>query len=587
MAISREFIQDIHDRLDIVDMISSYVSLKPSGRLYKGLCPFHGEKTPSFMVYPDTNSFYCFGCGAAGDVINFMMRIENLDRMEAIKACAEKAGMTMPEEGYDDSLAKRRLRLLSANREAARFFNAQLNDEKNRNILEYFLKRGLTPNTIKKFGLGYAPDSWTALTDHLKSMGYSEQELVLANLTKRSDKNGRCYDNFRNRVMFPIIDVRGNVVAFGGRVMDDSKPKYVNTSDTPVYKKGAGIFALNFAKSNPDKRLILVEGYMDVISMHQAGFTQTIACLGTALTPEQANILSRYAEEVVLCYDNDEAGAAATERALRILARTNLSVKVIRPEGGKDVDEIIRTHGKDRIAGLISGAMNEVEYSLAALRYRFNILTDDGRLKYLTAAAEVLADSTHIETEIYTTRLANEFGISKDALLAQIEDARKSLKRKRAAQQRKEEQKIISSSFADKNNPEREKKLRAASAEERLIASLMRNPDYYKKLSGKFTPEDFVTDFNRRVIAFLIELIEGGYSTEVSMFGECFTSEEVGSITRIYLNGEEAANTLKECEDCIEVIKKEKAKSTDGFSGGDITDEQFADFFSKKNKDNE
>ena len=249
MAISERFIQELQERVDIEEVISSHITLRRRGKTLVGLCPFHNEKTPSFTVYPDTNSFYCFGCGAGGDVISFIRRIANLDYVEAVKTVAQMAGMSMPEDGYDDTLAKRRMRLLAANREAARFFNACLMDEKNRPALDYFLRRALTTATIRHFGLGYAPDSWHALTEHLRSKGFTYEEMVLANLVRRSDKNGKAnyYDNFRNRVMFPIIDLRGNVIAFGGRVMDDSKPKYINTSDTPVYKMSNGVFALNFA----------------------------------------------------------------------------------------------------------------------------------------------------------------------------------------------------------------------------------------------------------------------------------------------------------------------------------------------------
>ncbi len=583
MAISRDFIQDLHDRLDIEEVISSYVSLKPAGRLRKGLCPFHGEKTPSFTVYPDTRSFFCFGCGAAGDVISFIMRIENLDYVEAVKACAELAGVAMPEEGFDDSLAKRRVRLLSANREAAKFFNACLNDEKNRHALDYFLKRGLTPNTIKKFGLGYAPDSWRALTDHLKNMGFSEQELVLANLSKRSQKNDSCYDNFRNRVMFPIIDVRGNVVAFGGRVLDDSKPKYVNTSDTPVYKKGAGVFALNFAKNNPDRRLILVEGYMDVIAMHQAGFTGSVACLGTAFTADQANILARYADDVLICYDNDEAGRKATQRALTILGKTSLNIKVIKMEGGKDADEILRTYGKEKFNALITGASNQIEYNLSALQTRYNILTDDGKLRYLSDAAEVLAECSDIEVDIYSTRLANELNVSKDALIARINSAKGKRRRRMQSEEKSAQMKMLRESFGIKSNPERRKNLKAAAAEETLIASLMRNPEFYAKLRDRFTLDDFVTDFNRRIIIHLIELIEGGYQTDISMFNESFTPDEIDSIALIAQKGGETANTLKECEDCIAVLKKEKsAPRRDG--GEEMPDEDFSNYFKHKEK---
>ena len=275
MAISERFIQDLQEKVDIETVISSQVNLKRRGKTLVGLCPFHNEKTPSFTVYPETRSFYCFGCGAGGDVFSFIRRTENLDYVEAVKAVAQMAGVPMPEDGYDDTLSKKRMRLLSANREAARFFHACLMKPENKPALDYFLNRGLSLNTVRHFGLGYAPNEWRALIEHMRSKGFTDEELVLANLARRSEKNGRtsCYDNFRNRVMFPIIDLRGNVIAFGGRVMDDSKPKYINTSDTLVYKKSNGVFALNFAKNDNDNKLILVEGYMDVIALHQVAKT--------------------------------------------------------------------------------------------------------------------------------------------------------------------------------------------------------------------------------------------------------------------------------------------------------------------------
>ena len=425
MRINERFIQELQDKIDIEQVISSHINLKRRGKNLVGLCPFHNEKTPSFTVYPESRSFYCFGCGAGGDVISFVRRMDNLDYVEAVKAVAQMAGVPMPEDGYDDTLAKQRMRLLEANREAARFYHACLMDPKNKNALDYFLKRGLSINTIRRFGLGYAPDDWRELINHLKSKGFTEHELVLANLARRSDKNGRAnyYDNFRNRVMFPIIDLRGNVIAFGGRVMDDSKPKYINTSDTPIYKKSNGVFAMNLAKNNNDNKFILVEGYMDVIALHQAGFTNAIACLGTAFTSEQANLLSRYAEEIIICYDNDEAGKTATARALGVLGKTGLKLRVVRMAGGKDADEIIRKHGKERFADLLKEASNKTEYRLLEERNKYNLNTDDGKLRFLMAATQVLATCGSIEQDIYATRLSNELGVSVESIKAQLKTA--------------------------------------------------------------------------------------------------------------------------------------------------------------------
>lgn len=582
MAISERFIQELQERVDIEEVISSHITLRRRGKTLVGLCPFHNEKTPSFTVYPDTNSFYCFGCGAGGDVISFIRRIDNLDYVEAVKTVAQMAGMSMPEDGYDDTLAKRRMRLLAANREAARFFNACLMDEKNRPALDYFLRRALTTATIRHFGLGYAPNSWHALTEHLRSKGFTYEEMVLANLVRRSDKNGKAnyYDNFRNRVMFPIIDLRGNVIAFGGRVMDDSKPKYINTSDTPVYKKSNGVFALNFAKNANENKLLLVEGYMDVIALHQAGFTNAIACLGTAFTSEQANLLSRYAEEIIICYDNDGAGREATQRALAVLGKTGLKLRVVTMSGGKDADEIIRTHGKERFAELLGMAANKTEYRLLQERNKYNLNTDDGKLRFLTAAAQILAECSAIECDIYATRLSNELGVSAESINAQVRSAKTRQRRSDESKRLKESEALIERSFADKNNPQRAANIRAAKAEETLIASLMRNPDFYPKLKDKFSADDFVTDFNKRIMRCLADKLDKGFIPELSLFAREFTPEEMGSVTRIYMSSAELNNTLRECEDCISVLQNAaESKPTDVSS---LSAEEYLKLFNKK-----
>lgn len=582
MRISERFIQELQDKIDIEDVISSHVNLKRRGKTLVGLCPFHNEKTPSFTVYPESRSFYCFGCGAGGDVISFVRRMENLDYIEAVKSVAQMAGVSMPEDGYDDTLSKQRQRLLSANREAARFFHEQLMNPKNKIALDYFLKRGLTINTIRRFGLGYAPNDWHELINHLKTKGFNEYELVLANLARRSDKNGRAnyYDNFRNRVMFPIIDLRGNVIAFGGRVMDDSKPKYINTSDTLVYKKSNGVFGLNLAKNANENKLILVEGYMDVIALHQAGFTNAIACLGTAFTAEQANLLSRYADEVIICYDNDGAGRTATARALGVLSKTGLKLRVVQMSGGKDADEIIRTHGKERFADLLKGAASTTEYKLLEARARFDLGTDDGKVEFLNAAAQILAGCGIIEREIYANRLSAELGVSVEGINAQIKNAAARQRRLEESRKKSETQEMLNKSFEDKNNPERTKNLMAAKAEETLISSFMRNPDFYKKLKDKISPDDFVTAFNRRIFECLVKGLEEGFFPDLSLFSSDFTPEEMDSVTRISLISASLGNTLKECEDCIAVLKEHsEPKVTDA---SNVSDEEFLKLFKKK-----
>lgn len=583
MAISDEFLNELRARTDIESVISPYVNLKRAGRNVKGLCPFHNEKTPSFTVYTDNQSFYCFGCGAGGDVITFVRRIENLDYIEAVKTLAERAGMQMPEDGYDDSLAKHRQRILAANREAARFFHSYMMSEQGRTGLDYFLGRGLTMQTIKHFGLGYAPDSWDALLKHMRSKGFTNQELFDANLVRESTKyeKKKYYDNFRNRAMVPIIDLRGNVIAFGGRVLDDSKPKYINTSDTLVYKKSNGVFALNFAKNgNPDK-LIVCEGYMDVIALHQAGFTNSIACLGTALTHEQARLVSRYANEVILSYDSDEAGQKATRRAIEIFGSTGVKLRVLKLTGGKDPDEIIKKYGKEKFQGLIDGAANDIEYGILREREKYDLDSIDGRTKFLTAAADILANSNPIVQDAYASKLAEEMKISKDAIMQEI---RRAFKRKTRADEKKRFSDIVRDTTAmkDEINPEKAKYMRAARAEEILIATIMMNPDFYPKIKDRIDEETFVTDFNRRIFNAVAERLENGRSIELSMFAAEFTPEEMGRLAQLNTMGDRISSTVAECDDCIKVLKQEKAKLT-AVNASDTDGDSFRNLFKNLN----
>lgn len=583
MAINDEFLNELRARTDIESVISPYVNLKRAGRNVKGLCPFHNEKTPSFTVYPDSQSFYCFGCGAGGDVITFVRRIENLDYVEAVKALAERAGMQMPEDGYDDSLAKHRQRILAANREAAKFFHSYMMSEQGRTGLEYFLNRGLSMQTIKHFGLGYAPDSWDGLLNYMRSKGFTNQELFDANLVRKSTKGDKVhyYDNFKNRAMVPIIDLRGNVIAFGGRVLDDSKPKYVNTSDTLVYKKSNGVFALNFAKNGNPSRLIVCEGYMDVIALHQAGFTNSIACLGTALTQEQARLISRYADEVVLSYDSDEAGQKATRRAIDIFGTTGVKIRVLKLTGGKDPDEIIRKYGKEKFQGLIDGAANDIEYGILRERDKYDLQSIDGKTKFLTAAAEILAGSNSIIQDAYASKLASEMEVSKDAIIREI---RRAYRRKAANAEKNRFSEIVreTTSKKDEINPERAKYPRAARAEETLIATVMLNPDFYKRIKDRATEDIFVTDFNRRVYRSLAKRLEDGRSIELSMLACEFTPEEMGRLAQLGTMGDKISSTVAECDDCIKVLKQEKAKLLT-VSPSELSEDEFRKLFKNLN----
>ncbi len=580
MRFDDAFLMELRSRADIETIISSYVNIKRAGRISKGLCPFHGEKTPSFTVYPDTQSYYCFGCGSGGDVVTFIKNIENLDYLDAVKFLADRVGMDVPEENsYDNTINKRRLRMLEANREAARFFHSCLGTKDGAVGYQYFKNRGLSDETIKKFGLGFAPDSFNALTSHLMSKGYTKDELVFANLARRSQKNeNNIYDNFRNRIMFPIIDVKGNVIAFGGRVMDDSKPKYLNTSDTMVYKKSQGVFALNLAKKSGKDSLILCEGYMDVIALHQAGFTNAVAGLGTALTSEQASLLSRYASEIMIAYDADEAGQKAATRALQIFKNTPAKIKVLRLSGGKDPDEIIKNYGVEKMRAIINGAANEIEFALLREHSKYDVASDDGKRQYLRSAIEILSNVGAVELDIYASRIADELSVTKSVI---VDEAKRIAKKKVYSNQKKEFNQIQrQGDILDNLNPERRKYHAGAKAEEMLIAILMSNPEHLKMVDEKLDAEDFVTDFNKRIFKAVASRLREGKSAEISfLYGE-LTDEEISAVAKIQTISHTLNNSIDECADCIKVILNEKnKKSLKDVNVESISDEDFLKFF--------
>ena len=582
---SDDFIQQLRDRNDVESVIGSYIDLKRRGKNLVGLCPFHNEKTPSFTVYPETASYYCFGCGAGGEVINFIRNIENLDFTEAVKLLADRAGLQLPQENYDDSTAKLRRRIYEANREAARFFHEALFTEQGKAQLAYLHDRRITPKMIKHFGLGAAPDDWHALENHLKEKGFHRDELVAANLLRFSDKNGKRYyfDAFRNKVMYPVIDVRGNVVAFGGRVLDDSKPKYINTSDTLVYKKSNELFALNFAKNGNDRKLILCEGYMDVIALHQAGYENAVAGLGTALTPEQVSLISRYADEVALCYDSDEAGQKAVRAAMALFSKTGVKVKVIRLEGGKDPDEIIKNHGRERFEKLLNKADNDTEYKLSKLREKYIVETDDGKLNFLREAVKILAFCDSIERDVYAMRLSDELGVGKDAILHQITELRRKENYRKTKAELSTAQKKAQTLDAAAD-PQRLKNVRAAKAEDIILITLLNNASFYKNFKERLSKDVFVTPVNKRLLEIIANRLEESESIDISHLSQYLTSEEVSVVARLLANQAMVSNTLKECEDCLLVLEEEK-KKRETPTPANMSDDSFLRFFSSLNKE--
>lgn len=556
--IPEDIINEIKYRNDIETAVSQYVNLKRRGKNLVGLCPFHSEKTPSFTVYPENGSFYCFGCGVGGDVFTFTGLIENLDYIESVKLLAERSGITLPQDGYDDSMQRLKKRIYDINRDTARFFHAFLMSPGGKWALDYLTGRGLTLKTIKHFGLGAAPDSWDALIHHLKEKGYTESDMLAANVIGKSQR-GSLYDRFRKRVMFPIINIRGNIVAFSGRAMpgeDKQGGKYVNTADTPVYKKSENLFGINFAKNVCSERVILVEGNMDVISLHQAGFENTVAPLGTAFTTEQANLLSRYTKEIVLMLDADAAGQKAVRRASELLENTGLSVRVVVVPDGKDPDEYIKKNGKERFAALLEGAVSDMEYKLLTAAKDINLDNEDGRLKYLAAAAEIIAASDDIMTrDIYIGRLSEKYGVSRTALTARIEELRK---RNRRQKQKKEISDIIRPKYTkDDINPERRKSVKGTAAEETLIAVLMKNPDFYKIALDKLPPEKMLTSLNRRIYETILSVLERGGTLDISVFAEKLLPAEIGYLVSLQNSEKAGKNPEIVLKDCIGVILEE------------------------------
>ena len=524
--IPHEYIEELTRRTDIVELVGSYVQLKRKGRLYGGLCPFHSEKTPSFYVYPDTQSFYCFGCGAGGDAIAFARKINSIDYPEAVKLLAARAGMPEPQE--DDKTGRMRSRILSMNKEAARFFHACLNStvEEARQARAYWRRRGLDDRTIVRFGLGYAPNDGQALYQFLRDKGYNQQELDASGLFKRS-ASGRIYCLFWKRVMTPIFDLRGNIIAFGGRVLDDSKPKYVNSPETLVYHKSDTVFALQIAKRSASRRFVLCEGYMDVISMQQAGIDTAVCACGTALTPDQVRLISEYAEEVILSYDSDEAGQKATLRSLELFRNSPVKVGVLQIPGAKDPDEYIKKYGAERFRALLDGVGNALDFRLGRLRSQYDLSQDAQRLEYVKQAVDLLAErSSPTEQEVYAGRLAEETNISKTAIMTQLETAVKRVGSKRRYEKKKAvlqsgEMNQIKVSYTAGGS----QALGIVSAQQRLLAAILREPQYLDLVKDQLTAEQFIQPQQKELYEAMLRCREQGVEISLTAL-HAFAGEE-------------------------------------------------------------
>ena len=576
--ISKETIEQVIMRNDIESLIGSYVSLKRAGSNLKGLCPFHSEKTPSFTVYPQDNSFYCFGCGAGGDAITFIRKRENLDYPDAVEFLANSAGITIvtDERGAYKATPKiDRARIFKMNTDAAKYFHQRLFDKTPdaQNALAYFTQnRGLSLATIKHFGLGFAPNSFNMFSKHMLSLGYTYDELVAGFLCGRSEERGTYYDAFRNRVMFPIIDVSGNVIAFGGRVLDNSTPKYKNSSDTPVFKKSRNLFALNFARHTCQESLILCEGYMDVIAMHAAGFTNAVATLGTAITAEQARIISRYTKKVIISYDSDEAGQKAAMRAVKLLSEVGLDVVILKIPGAKDPDEYIKNLGADKFRQVLNESKGRFEYSMDNVLAKYNVTISAERVKALNELEKIISEIySAAERDIHIQTVSKTLGVDAKSIKTDVERIiSKNIKEYKQKESKKMQQDSLG--YSDKVNTDFIKAPAVAKNEEAVLGLLLLYPEHRKTVfeGNRLTEDDFFTDFNKKVFSY----IQSSYQRDDSMLdmNDAFTSDEVGRITKMKISRMQLTDNGSEVlESCIQNLKssidKKKSEKTNTYEG--------------------
>ena len=541
MAFPAAFIDDLISRNPIEEVVADYVTLTRKGSNLFGLCPFHGEKTPSFSVAPEKQIYYCFGCHRGGGVINFIMEQENLTYPDAVRFLAKRVGLEVPEDEAYRSRYRQQEQLWALCRDAARYFHTQLLSEAGSEARAYLTRRGITAKTVTKFGLGFAPAGWSNLIDAMREKGYDKQQLLQAGLVSRSESKGSLYDRFRNRIMFPIIDVRGNVIGFGGRVMDDSTPKYLNSPETEIFNKRKNLFAMNLAKKSKQGYLILTEGYLDAISLYQYGFDCAVASLGTALTQEHAAMLSKYTNQVVLTYDADQAGQNATKRAIPMLEKTGIKVRVLRMQGAKDPDEFLKKYGPDRFKLLLEQSKNQVEYRLSSLQQGYDLAVDDQRIAYLHAAADLIAAlPSAVEREIYGTKVAEQTGITAQTMQLEVQKARKKL----LAREKQRQQKKNLAPAAAQQPLDRKlhyDNVKSAMAEEGMLRMLIKEPllfDQVQDLNG----EVFSVPLFGRAFEALRNQHERGLQVTLAGLGEEFSPQEVAHLTRVLQKDDQLVN---------------------------------------------
>lgn len=567
MAFPQSFLDELIARSDIADVVGSYVALTRKGSNLFGLCPFHSEKTPSFSVSPDKQIYYCFGCKRGGGVINFIMEEENLPFPDAVRFLAQRAGLEVPEEDGDQEAARRRTRLLELNRDAARFYYRLLQQPEGRAVQEYLDKRKIARPTAVKFGMGASPDAWDALLNAMTQKGYTKSELLTVGLAVQG-KNGHLYDKFRNRLMLPVVDVRGDVVAFGSRVLDKSEPKYMNSPETPVYSKRRVLYGLNLARKSKRPGILLCEGNLDIVTLHQAGFDNAVASMGTALTVEQTRLLSRYTKELILCYDNDNAGKIATERALQLLNNSEFTVRVLqlprrRTESGElvkqDADDFIKLQGAGAFERLLSGCENGMEFRMAQIAGKYDLSDDEARIAYCGEAAELIAGlGNAVEREIYTGRTAQAAKITPEAMALEVQKAA----RRRAAQEKKAQTRRDLNPVAELQPKERALRydnIASALAEEGVIRLLVLDDSLFPA-EPPLTAEQFSAPLLGRVFTLLWESRRAGRPVTLASLATELSPEEMSHMTGICQKPESPDNRQKALADYIRMIRQEAGK---------------------------
>lgn len=573
MTYSNDFLEQIRAACPMETIAGNYVNLIRRGRHYVCNCPFHSEKSPSCTIFPETQSFYCFGCGAGGDVITWVRRMDNLEFTDAVKQLAERCGLQVPTDREADRRAYLRTRVFTVNRETANFYFRNLISGSDKRGLQYFISRQLKPETIKKYGLGYASDSWNALTDYLLQKGFTEEELLLANVAHRSNK-GNLYDAFRGRVIFPIVDTRGAVIGFGGRVLDDSQPKYLNTAKTPVFDKGSNLFSLNFAKDSSSTIMILAEGYMDVIAINQAGFSNVVATLGTAITPEHARKLSRFAKEVVIAYDSDGPGQQATQKAINRLSEVGIATRILHMTGAKDPDEYIKKYGSERFRLLLENAGDAINFRLDRCKEGLDPDTEAGKVQLLKRVVSVLAEIQNpLEREVYLSRTANKWEISAEVLHQQVERTIRSKKKLASTQAWKD---IIEHTVRpEPQQPQSAIPLREYKAEERILCYVLNRPDESSWVIEQIQPDAFPTPLYRQVLEAFADSVKRQTGFSLSAMGDVLSDSEMGKLSGISARNQEIPVTAEEVKDCIRTLKNDMPSAIE-------TDEDLLKLIQKK-----